>query len=93
MQKSTGKQSILYNFQSTYLLMGLWLVNTESLHEPAVLLHGKGFGLAFFPRPLEDARFQTLVEEKKAVSLPVQRLDPIPSSSAEKKQTVLQRIQ
>lgn len=51
--------------------MRFWLVNAESLHEPAVLLHGEGFGFAFFPRPLEDARFQTLVEEKKAVSLPI----------------------
>lgn len=64
--------------------MGLWLVNAESLHEPAVLLRGKGFGLAFFSRPLEGTRFQTLVEEKKAVSLPVQRLDPVPPPSAEK---------
>ena len=48
MQKSTEKQAILYNFQSTYLLMGLWLVDAESLHEPAVLLRGKGFGLTFF---------------------------------------------
>lgn len=67
-------------------------VNARSLHEPAVLLHRGRSGFAFLPWPLEAAGLQTLVKEKKAVALPVQRLDPVAFPAAEKKQAVLKGI-
>ena len=73
--------------------MCFWLVNVQSLHEPAVLLHRECSGFAFLPGPLEAAGLQPFVEEKKAVSLPVQRFDPVAFSAAEKKQAVLKGIQ
>lgn len=35
---------------------------------------------------MDDGCFQTFAEEKKALSRPAQRLNPVPASSAEKKQ-------
>lgn len=73
--------------------MRFGLLNAQSFHEPAVLLHRERSGFAFLPGPLEATGLQTLVEEKKAVALPVQCFDPVAFSAAEKKQAVLKGIQ
>lgn len=65
----------------------------QRFHEPAVLLHRERHDFIFFPGSLEAAGLQSLVDEKKAVALPVQRLDPVAFPSAEKKQAVLKGIQ
>ena len=73
--------------------MCLWLVYTQTLHEPAVLLRGQRPCLAFLPGPLEAAGFQTLVQQYKPVAFPVQRFDSIPASAAEEEQGVGKWIQ
>lgn len=44
--------------------MCLWLVNTQALHEPAVLLGSQRFGVTFFPRLLEAAGFQPFINKE-----------------------------
>lgn len=73
--------------------MGLWLVNAQALHEPAVLLGRQASCLAFLSRPLEAAGLQAHVEQHETVALPVQRLDPVPAPAAEPDQRVSERIQ
>ena len=73
--------------------MRLGLIHTQTLHEPAVLLRCQCPGLAFLPGPLEAASLQPLVQQNKSVALPVQCLDPVPSSAAEEEQCVAKRVQ
>ena len=73
--------------------MGLWLIHAQALHEPAVLLGSKCPGLTFISGPLEAARLQPLVQQNESIPLPVQGLDPVPSSAAEEEQGVAERIQ
>lgn len=73
--------------------MCLWLVDTQPLHKPAVLLGSQRFGFTFFPGPLEAAGFQSLVQQHKAVAFPVQRLDAVPVSAAKQEQRICKRIQ
>lgn len=73
--------------------MCLGLIHTQTLHEPAVLLRCQCPGFAFLPGPLEAASLQPLVQQDKSVALPVQCLDPVPSSAAEEEQCVAERIQ
>lgn len=73
--------------------MRLWLIHTQSLHKPPVLLGCQASGFAFVSWPLEAAGLQPLVQQHKAVSLPVQGLDPILPSAAEQKQRVGEGIQ
>ena len=73
--------------------MCLWLIHTQTLHEPAVLLGCEYLCFTFLPGPLEGSGFQPLVEQHKAVTLPVQSLDPVPASAAEQEQRIGERIQ
>ena len=73
--------------------MSLWLIHTQTLHEPAVLLGCECLCFTFLPGPLEGAGFQPLVEQHKAVALPVQSLDPILSSAAEEEQRIGEGVQ
>ena len=73
--------------------MSLWLIHAQPLHEPAVLLGCQASCFTFVPGPLKVAGLQPLVQQHKAVALPVQGLDPILPSAAEKEQRVGERIQ
>ena len=73
--------------------MRLWLIHTQPLHEPAVLLGSQRSGFPFRPGPLERTRFQPLVKQHKSVAFPVQRLDSVPPSAAEQEQGVGEGIQ
>jgi len=73
--------------------MCLWLVHTQTFHEPAILLRSQRSCFTFFPGPLEAAGLQTLIQQDKSVSFPVQRLDSIPASAAEQEQCIGERIQ
>ena len=70
----------------------LWLLNTQSFHQPAVLLSSNAERLVLTPRPLELALFKPLVEQEKAVALPVERFDSVGSPAAEQKQRVGTRV-
>lgn len=72
---------------------GFWLLDAQALHEPAILLQRQLPRFISVSGPLKAATFQSLVQKEKAISLPVQRLDPIPSSATEQKQCVCKWIQ
>ena len=68
--------------------MCLWLIHTQSLHEPAVLLGCQTSGFTFVPRPLEAAGLQPLVQQHETITLPVQGFNAILPSAAEQEQRV-----
>ena len=73
--------------------MRLWLVYTQTLHEPAVLLRSQCSGFTLLPGPLEAAGLQALVQQNKSVTFPIQGFYPVPASSAEQEQRITERIQ
>ena len=87
------RESVSERGQSRYRTMRLWLVDLQSFHEPAILLRRQlpRFRLAAWP--LKTAAFQTLIQQQKSVSFPVQRLDAVSSSAAEQKDRIGERIQ
>ena len=70
----------------------LRLLNTQSFHQPAILLRSNAERLILTARPLELAFFKSLVEQEKAVAFPVERFDPVGSSAAKQEQCVGTRI-
>ena len=66
----------------------LWLLDTQSFHQPAVLLSSNAERLVLTPRPLELALFKPFVEQEKAVAFPVERFDSIGSSATKQEQRV-----
>ena len=72
--------------------MSLRLLNTQSFHQPAVLLSSNAERLVLAARPLKLTLFKPLVEQKKAVALPVERFDSVGSSAAKQEQCVGTRI-
>ena len=70
----------------------LRLMNTQSFHQPSVLLSSNAERLILTTRPLELTLFKPLVEQKKAVSLPVERFDSVSPSAAKQEQCVGTRI-
>lgn len=72
--------------------MRLRLLNTQSFHEPPVLLSSNAERLILAPRPLKLALFKPFVEQEKAVALPVERFDPVGSPPAKQEQRVGTRI-
>ena len=67
--------------------------NVEPLTEPLELFVRNSFCFLFGPWPLKTALFQPLVQKKKTVGIPVETFNPIISSSAEQKQSVIKGIQ
>ncbi len=67
-------------------------MNTQSFHQPTVLLRCDAVCFALAPRPLELAFFQPFVEQEKAVALPVERFDSVGSSAAKQEQRVGTRV-
>ena len=72
--------------------MSFRLLNTQSFHQPSVLLSSNAERIVLTPRPLEHALFKSLVEQEKAVALPVERLDSVGSPAAEQEQRVGTRV-
>ena len=72
--------------------MCLRLLDTQSFHQPSVLLSSNAERFILAARPLELALFKSLVEQEKAVSLPVERFDSVGSSAAKQEQCVGTRI-
>ena len=70
----------------------LWLPDTQSFHQPAVLLSSNAERLVLAARPLELALFKSLVEQEKAVALPVERFYSVGSSAAKQEQCVGTRV-
>ena len=73
--------------------MRLWLIHTQTLHEPPVLLGCQAPCFAFVPGPLEAAGLQPLVQQHETITLPVQSLDPILPSAAEQEQRIAEGFQ
>ena len=69
--------------------MSFRLLDTQSFHQPAVLLSSNAERLVLAARPLKPALFKPLVEQEKTVAFPVESFDPVGSSSAEQEQAVL----
>ena len=84
--------SALDHTQTGHRFVCLRLLGLQSLHQPAVLLGCQGLHFLRVPGPLETAALQTLIQQQKAVSLPVQCLEPVPPSPAEQKQRPLKGI-
>ena len=78
----------LYELYFLHFSVCLWLLDTQSFHQPAVLLSSNAERLVLTPRPLELALFKPFVEQEKAVALPVERLDSVGSPAAEQEQRV-----
>ena len=72
--------------------MSFRLLNTQSFHQPSVLLSSNAERIVLTPRPLELALFKSLVEQEKTVALPIQRFDPVGSPAAKQKQRVGTRV-
>lgn len=70
----------------------LRLPDTQSFHQPAVLLSSNAERLVLAARPLELTLFKPLVEQEKAVALPVERFDSVGSPAAKQKQCVGTRV-
>lgn len=64
------------------------LFDLQPFHQPAVLLRRQLPKFALIPRPLVYAALQAFVQEDEAILLPVQALDSIPTSSAEKEECI-----
>src|SRR5699024_5968380 len=62
------------------------------LHQPAILLRRQSLHFLRAPGPLKTAALQTLIQQQKPVSLPVQCLEPVPPPPAEQKQRPLKGI-
>ena len=75
-----------------HFLMCLRLLDTQSFHQPAVLLSSNAERLVLAARPLELTLFKSLVEQEKAVAFPVERFDSVGSSAAEQEQRVGTRV-
>ena len=70
----------------------LRLLNTQSFHQPAVLLSSNAERLVLAARPLELALFKPLVEQEKTVALPVECFDSVGSPAAKQEQRIGTRI-
>ena len=72
--------------------MSFRLLNTQSFHQPSVLLSSNAERFILAARPLELTLFKPLVEQEKAVAFPVERLDSVGSPAAEQEQRVGTRV-
>lgn len=84
--------SIYPNYILSLFPVRLRLLNTQTLHQPAVLLSSNAERLVLAARPLKLTLFKPFVEQEKAVTLPVERFDSVGSSAAKQKQCVGTRV-
>ena len=66
----------------------LRLLDTQSFHQPAVLLRSNTERLILTTRPLELTLFKSLVEQEKAIAFPVECFDSVSPSAAKQEQRV-----
>ena len=72
---------------------GFGLIDIDPRHQPVKLPPGKVTNLRLLPGPLiAAADRQTLIDQDEAVRFLEQGLDPVPSSSTEKKESTGRRI-
>ena len=64
-----------------------FLLNSQAVHQPSVLLHGNAFYLGLIARPAEFTIGEALVKKEESVAFIKQSLNPIVSSSTEEKNT------
>ena len=76
-----------------YFPVRLRLLNTQSFHQPAVLLSSNAERLVLAAWPLKLTHFKPLVEQEKAVALPVERFYPVGSPAAKQEQRVGTRVE
>ena len=72
--------------------MSFRLLDTQSFHQPAVLLSSNAERFVLAARPLELTLFKPFVEQEKTVALPVECFDSVGSSAAKQEQCVGTRI-
>ena len=72
--------------------MSFRLLDTQSFHQPAVLLSSNAERFILTPRPLELTLFKPLVEQEETVALPVERFYSVGSSAAKQEQCVGTRV-
>ena len=72
--------------------MCLRLPDTQSFHQPAVLLSSNAEHFVLAAWPLKLTLFKPFVEQEKAVALPVERFDSVGSPAAKQKQRVGTRV-
>ena len=72
--------------------MSFRLLDTQSFHQPAVLLSSNAERFVLAARPLKLTFFQPFVEQEKTVALPVERFDSVGSSAAKQEQRVGTRV-
>lgn len=70
----------------------LRLPDTQSFHQPAVLLRSNTERLILTTRPLELTLFKSLVEQEKAIAFPVECFDSVGSPAAKQEQRVGTRV-
>ena len=70
----------------------LRLTDTQSFHQPAVLLSSNAERLVLAAWPLELILFKAFVEQEKTVALPVECFDSVGSPAAKQKQCVRTRV-
>ena len=75
-----------------YFPVRLRLLDTQSFHQPAVLLSSNAERFILTPRPLELTLFKPLVEQEETVALPVERFYPVGSPAAKQEQRVGTRV-
>ena len=75
-----------------YFPVRLRLLDTQSFHQPAVLLSSNAERFVLAARPLKLTLFKSLVEQEKAVALPVERFYPVGSPAAKQEQCIGTRV-
>ena len=72
--------------------MSFRLLYTQSFHQPAVLLSSNAKRFVLAARSLELTLFKSLVEQEKAIALPVECFYSVGSSAAKQEQCVGTRV-
>ena len=64
-----------------------FLLNSQAIHQPSVLLHGNAFYLGLITRPSEFTIGEALVKQEESITFIKQSFNPIVPSSTEEKNT------
>ena len=81
--------SELYFF---HFSMSFRLLDTQSFHQPAVLLSSNAERLVLAAWPLKLTLFKPLVEQEETIAFPVERFYPVGSPAAKQEQRVGTRV-
>ena len=64
------------------------LLDSKTIHQPSVLLHGDGLYFGLIPRPAEFSVRKPFVEKQETIALIKKCFYPVSPSSAEKEETM-----